>query len=215
MEKFTLKAPKREDKKPRLLRREGNIPATIYGPAVESESVQIDAREFSRLPAAAFSHLLELETDGGKPVNVIIRNVQRVSTSDAVLNVEFYRVSLDKKLTVSVPIKFVGVSPAVKIFSAQFLESAVAVDIECYPHEIPDFVEADISKLKELDSAITFQDLKISPSIKVLNPLEEIVARAVTPRSTAVEDANQTAQEEAAAPAGEEEETKEEGASEE
>ncbi len=215
MDKFTLTASKREEKTARLLRREGKVPATIYGPAVPSESVQIDAREFSRLPAAAFSHLLELQTEGGKPVNVIIRNVQRVSTSDAVLNIEFYRVSLDKKLTVSVPIKFVGVSPAVKIFSAQFLESAVSVDIECYPHEIPDFVEADISKLKELDSAITFQDLKISPSIKVLNPLEEIVARAVTPRSSAVEDANQAAQEEAAAPAEEEEAKEEETAGEE
>lgn len=198
MEKFTLKASKREPKTPNQIRREGKVPATLYGPAVESESLQFDAHEFSRLPAAAFSHLLELDMDG-KPVNVIIRNVQRVSTSDKVMNVEFYRVSLDKKLTVTVPIKFVGVSPAVKNLGAQFIESHPTVDIECYPHDIPDFIEANIATMKELDSVITFSELKIGGSIKILNPLEEIVARAVSPRQSS-QDAAASTEEAAAAP---------------
>lgn len=213
MEKFTLKASKREPKTPNQIRREGNVPATLYGPAVESESLQFDAREFSRLPAAAFSHLLELDMDG-KPVNVIIRNVQRVSTSDKVMNVEFYRVSLDKKLTVTVPIKFVGVSPAVKNLGAQFIESHPTVDIECYPHDIPDFIEANISKMKDLDSVITFAELKTSGSVKILNPLEEIAARAVSPRQSA-SDAAAASTEEEAAPEEGAAEASEEAASEE
>jgi large subunit ribosomal protein L25 len=212
MEKFTLKATKREGKTPNQIRREGNVPATMYGPSFQPESLQFDAREFSRLPAAAFSHLLELDMGSGKPVSVIIRNVQRVSTNDKVMNVEFYRVSLDKKLTVTVPIKFVGVSPAVKIYGAQFLESHVTVDIECFPGDIPDFIEADISSLKELDSAITFEELKIPGSVKILNPLEEVVARAVTPRTTAQEDTQAAAEESASAPAPAAEEKKEDEA---
>ncbi|MDZ4838243.1 MAG: 50S ribosomal protein L25 [Candidatus Melainabacteria bacterium] len=216
MEKFKLKAEKREDKKPNLLRREGNVPATIYGPAVPSESVQVNAREFGRLPAAAYSHLLELEIGDGKPVSVIIRNVQRKSTSDQVINVEFYRVSLDKKLHVSVPIHFVGVSPAVATKGAQFLESHVTVDIECMPGDIPDFIECDISSLKDLDSAVTFHELKLPKSVTVLNPPDEIVARAVTPRTTAQEDTTAAALEpekaaEAEEKAEEEKEEKKDG----
>ncbi|MBX9666249.1 MAG: 50S ribosomal protein L25 [Candidatus Obscuribacterales bacterium] len=184
MEKYTLKASKREDKTPNRIRQEGNVPATIYGPTFEPESIQFCAREFSRLPAAAFSHLLELDFGTGKPLNVIIRNVQRKSTTDSVVNVEFYRVRLDKKLTVTVPIKFVGTATAVTTWGAQLLESAVDVEVECMPNDIPDFIECDLSLLKELDSAINFSDLKVPASVKVLNPLDEVVARAVTPRST-------------------------------
>lgn len=188
MEKFKLKAQKREDKTPNAIRREGNVPATVYGPSFPSENVQVNAREFGRLPAAAYSHLLELEVENGKPISVIIRNVQRKSTSDQVINVEFYRVNLDKKLTVTVPIKFVGVAPAVSMLGAQFLESHVSVDIECMPGDIPDHIQCDISLLKELDSAVTFQELKIPKGVEVLNPPEEVVARAVTPRTTSQED---------------------------
>jgi large subunit ribosomal protein L25 len=211
MEKFTLKAEKREDKKPNAIRREGNVPGTLYGPAVPSESLQINAREFSRLPAAAYSHLLELEMGNGKPVSVIIRHVQRRSTSDEVINVEFYRVNLDKKLTVTVPIKFEGVSPAVTK-GAQFIEAHMEVDIECFPHDIPDFLVCNISVLKDLDSAVTFGQLKIPGTVKVLNPLEEIVARAVTPRemSKADDTAAEAATAEAEEAAGDDEKKDEE-----
>jgi large subunit ribosomal protein L25 len=212
MEKFKLKAEKREDKKPNQIRRDGNVPATVYGPSFPPESVQVNAREFGRLPAAAYSHLLELELGSGKPLAVIIRNVQRKSTSDQVINVEFYRVNLDKKLTVTVPIHFVGVSPAVATKGAQFLESHVSVDIECMPGDIPDFIECDISTLKELDSAVTFHELKIPKSVEILNPPDEIVARAVTPRTTSQEDTTAAATEKPAAGA---EPKKEEEASEE
>lgn len=188
MEKYTLKASNREDKTPNRIRQEGNVPATVYGPTFEPENIQFCAREFSRLPAGAFSHLLELDLGNGKPLNVIIRNVQRKSTTGSVMNVEFYRVRLDKKLTVTVPIKFVGTAPAVSTWGAQLLESAVDVEVECLPNDIPDFIECDLTLLKELDSAINFSDLKVPASVKVLNPLDEVVARAVTPRSTQQED---------------------------
>jgi len=200
MEKFTLKATKREEKTPNQIRREGSVPGTMYGPTHSPESVQFNAREFSRLPAAAFSHILELDM-GGKPVAVLIRNVQRRSTTDEVINVEFYRVSADKKLTVTVPIKFVGTASAVSMFGAQLLENVVSVDVECLPSDIPDHIECDLSLLKELDSAITFSELKVPSNVEVLNPPDEIVARAVTPRTTAQEDEAQAAEESAAASA--------------
>lgn len=182
MEKIKLSVTARDSKKkPNALRREAKIPATLYGPGQPSENVQIDAKEFSRLPAAAYSHMIELDFASGKPVNAIIRDVHRKSTTSEVLNVQLYRVALDRKLTVTIPLKFVGESEAV-VQGAQLIEGFQEVEIECLPGDIPDHIEVDLTQLKEVDDAIHFQDLKISDKVKILNPPEEVVARAVTKR---------------------------------
>lgn len=181
MEKYKLTASKREDKTPNQIRRDGNVPATVYGPTFEPQNVQFSAREFSRLPSGAFSHLLELDIGNGSPLNVIIRNVQRKSTDGQVLNVEFYRVRLDKKITVTVPIQFVGSAPAV-VEGAQLFEMEQEVEIECLPTDIPDYAEADLSTLTEIDSVILISDLKISDKVKILNPPDAVVAKAAAPR---------------------------------
>lgn len=180
MEKIKLAVKPREEKKPNLLRREGQIPATLYGPGQPSENVQVEAKEFSRLPAAAYSHMIELDI-AGKSTNAIIRDVQRVSTNSNVLNVEFYRVRLDHKLTVTVPLKYIGASPAV-VAGGQLVEIFQEVEIECLPNDIPDFVEVDLSQIIEIDTALHISDLKVSDKIEILVPQDEVVAKVITPR---------------------------------
>src|SRR5262249_25238669 len=142
MEAIKLKLDKREPKSPRQLRLEGKIPATLYGPGMESQSVQVAEREFGRLPAAAFSHLVELEHNS-QAVNALIRHVQRKPTTQKVLNVEFYKVAADHKLTVTVPLVFAGVPPAVQA-GGQLIEIFQEVEIECLPKDIPDKIEVDL-----------------------------------------------------------------------
>lgn len=183
MEKIKLAVAKREAKTPRLLRREGKIPATLYGPGIPSENIQVDAREFSRLNPAAYSHMIELVSAEGA-TNAIIRNVERKSTSDFVFNVEFYKVALDRKVTVTVPLKFVGVSAAV-IAGGKLEENYQDAHIECLPAEIPDFVEVDLAALENMDSAIHFGQLKTPAGIAVLNPADEIIIKIVAPKAAA------------------------------
>lgn len=197
MEKFTLNAQKRDGKTPNQLRRDGLVPGTLYGPGFDAENVQFDAREFSRLPAAAFSHLVELDMKDGKPVAVIIRSVQRKSTTGHVLNVEFYRVNMTKKITVDVPIKFVGTSQAV-VMGGQLVESEDTVEVECLPSDIPDYIECNIEQLAEIDDSIHYSDLKTSDKVKILNPLDGMIIKAVAPRA-AEEEKKETAVEGAAA----------------
>jgi large subunit ribosomal protein L25 len=186
MEKIKLAVKEREAKKPNQLRREGAIPATLYGPGQAAVSVQVDAREFSRLPDAAHSHMIELSIAGKPGTNAIIRNVQRRSTTHHVLNVEFYRVALDRKLTMTVPLKLVGVSAAVTAGN-QLVELFQEAEIECFPAEIPDTLEIDLSKLVEVDDAIHFSDVKLPKGVEILNPHDEIVAKVVSPRSMEAE----------------------------
>jgi large subunit ribosomal protein L25 len=201
MDKIKISVKQRETKKPGQLRRDGLVPATLYGPGQASESVQVDAKEFSRLPAAAYSHMIELDFGAKVPVNAVIRSVQRKSTSNNVLHIEFYRVRLDRKLTMTVPLKFVGISAAVTE-GGQLSENFQEVEVECFPGDIPDFIEVDLSMITEIEGSIHMEDLKISDKIKLLNPPDEIVAKVVTPRAVA-EEAPAAAATTEAAPAAE------------
>jgi len=184
MEKIKLNVRERESKTPNLLRREAKIPATLYGPGEPSQSVQIDEKEFTRLPSGAYSHMVELDFGSGKPANCVIRSVQRRAYTGKILNVELYRVRLDRKISVTVPLKFVGTSPAI-IFGAQLVEGYLEADIECFPNDIPDFIDVDLTNLKQIDDAIHFSQLTVSDKIKILNPPDEVVAKAIAPRTQA------------------------------
>lgn len=183
MEKFKLQLETRQGTKPNQLRRTGKIPATLYGPGTASENVQVDEREFSRLPVAAYSHVIELDTGKGS-VSALIRHVQRSHTSNEVLNVEFYRVAADRKITVTVPLKFVGHSPAVTLGGAvqeQFTEA----EIECLPGDIPDSIEVDMANITEIDHGIHFGELKLPKGVSILNPAEEVIVRVVAKKTDA------------------------------
>jgi large subunit ribosomal protein L25 len=201
MEKFKLKVEARHaGKKPNQLRRDGKIPATLYGPGEPSTSYQVDAKEFSRLPAAAYSHILELGADKGG-INAIIRHVQRDHVSHQVLNIELYKVAANRKLTVSVPLKIVGVSEAIQQ-GGQLVTNYSEAEVECLPADIPDNIEVDISSIHEVDHGIHFNELKISDKIKILNPPDEVVVKVVAPRTVTEEkEAAPAAAEAAAAPA--------------
>lgn len=177
MERIKLKLEGRDKLKPNQLRSSGKIPATVYGPESKSRSFQIVRESFTRLPATAFSQVIELETPEGA-VKALIRHVQRKHVSSEVLNVEFYQVATNRKLTVTVPLKFISVSPAVGK-GGLLVEMQNTVDLECLPGDIPEFLEVDISKIEEIEHGIHFSELKTPDNVKILNPHEELVARVV------------------------------------
>lgn len=183
MEKFKLKLEAREAKKPNQLRATGKIPATVYGKGQESENYQIDAREFSRLPAAAYSHIIDFESGKGN-VSALIRHVQRDHTSKAVLNIELLRVAADRKLTMTVPLKFVGHAPAVAL-GGVVQENFSEAEIECLPGDIPDAVEVDMTLIKEIEEVIHFSQITAPKGVTILNPAEEVVVRVVAKKAEA------------------------------
>jgi len=156
---------------------------TLYGRGIPSESLQINAREFGRLPAAAYSHMIELESPEGN-VNAIIRQVARRSTQDFVYNIELYKVDLQRKVSVTVPIKFVGASMAVKA-GAKLEENYQEANIECLPAEIPDYIEVDLTALDVVEAAIHFGQVQVPAGITILNPHDEIVVKVVAPKVVA------------------------------
>lgn len=178
-----LKLEARETKlKPNQLRRVGKVPATVYGPGSGSVSVQVCQKEFTRLPKNAYSQIVDLEMPEGN-VKALIRTVQRKAVNHELLNIEFYRVSADRKLTVIVPLKYVGISPAIQK-GGQLVEIFHTVTLECMPGDIPEHLEVDISQIENIDQGLHFSDLKTPGAVKILNPMEELVARVVPKKAS-------------------------------
>lgn len=177
-----LQVRPRENKKARALRREGQIPATIYGPEIEPINLQLGAKDFSQVPFADYTHLIDLK-DGGEGHEVLIKEIQRNYVSRDVQSIQFYKIKRGHKVTTRIAFKFIGVSPAVKL-GADFVIGHKEAHVKCLPKNIPYSIEIDISVLKEDGDHITFSDLKLDPELlELLDPVKEIICKAQTKRT--------------------------------
>jgi large subunit ribosomal protein L25 len=177
IEFMTIKAQKRtiEGKKVKLLRNEGIVPASIYGPKRESTSLQLNKKDFIKLfKEVGFNNFIELEIEGEqKKSRVLVKEIQKQPLSDLLLSVSFYQIDDETKVTVAVPIELVGESPAVKM-SLGFLMSVTSeVEVFCLPKDLPTVLEVDISKLENPGDSITVSDLELPKGVEFSSSVEE------------------------------------------
>lgn len=185
MSEIVLKSEKREEIGRRLgsLRRLGYIPAILYGAGKNSEPLKVKKDDFRRVYGlTGESTLVSLEV-GGKPVKVIIHDVSRDPVSRNFTHVDFYRVRMDKKLRVSVPIVFEGESGAVREQGAVLVKNIHEVEVESLPSDLPHNIKADISRLVNIGDVIHIADLPVPPNVKILKDPKEAVVVAEEPRS--------------------------------
>lgn len=181
-----IKIEKRTNKKAGALRTQGIIPATLYGPEIEPQNIQLNAKEFSRVNFHDYTHLISLK-DGTEEHEALIKNIQRDFVTRDVLNIEFYKVKRGHKVTMKVELKFVGVSPAVKL-GADLIVIHKEANIRCFPRHIPYYLEVDISKLANVGEHITFADMNFDrETIELLEPAKEIVCKVDSKRTNIVE----------------------------
>ena len=181
MERIELKVEKRTilGKKVKRLRRQGLIPAIIYGHKTEPIPVQIEERELTRVLAQAGpNRLITLRLDG-RPRLALAREIQRDVITDKLLHVDFYTVVMTEKLSAEVPLVLVGESPAVERREGVLQHGIDTVEVECLPGDLIHSIEVDLSELKELGQAIYVKDLKVPPSVEILTDGEEMVVKVV------------------------------------
>jgi large subunit ribosomal protein L25 len=174
-------------KKVRGLRRQGLLPANVYGPGVESTALQLPARETeATLRRVTASTLLGLVVDGAAPRQVLVRHVQRHPVGDQALHIDFFAVAMDQTMRTAVPLHFVGEAPAVAQFEGTLVHNLDAIEVECLPGDLPERVEVDLTGLAELHSMLHVRDLVVPERVTVLTAPDTSVA-AVLPPSLAVE----------------------------
>jgi large subunit ribosomal protein L25 len=188
-------------KKVRTLRRQGITPAHLYGRGTESLALQVATSQVVHLlRTSGRNAIIDLKINGeGDARPVVLRGVQRNPVTDELVHVDFFQISLTEKLRADVPIHFVGEAPAVQVYSGVLLHSIEHITIEALPREIPEFIEADISGLEELESALFVRDLPIPSNVEVLTDRDTMVVKVGTPRLAAAEEEAEAAAAAAAA----------------
>ena len=165
--------------KVKQLRRDGFIPANIYGHNVESTAVSVDGREFmSTFRMAGETGLVDLKISSESAARpVLIHSMLKDPVTGAILHVDFYQVNLKEKLTAAVPLHFTGESPLVKTKEGILLELMQEVEVESLPTDIPSSIEVDTSSIVELDGGIFVRDLPLPTGVEMQTDGDEMVCK--------------------------------------
>lgn len=161
------------------LRREGVLPANIFGRGLESVAVQMPYRTARELLIAhGTDNLLQVQIDGeAAPRPVVVRAYQRHPVTREVLHLDFYQVDLARPIQGTVPIRLVGEAPAVHVFQAILLTGADSIHVEALPADLPEHLEISVEGMTDEDSVITVADLDVPARVRVLTDPETMVAR--------------------------------------
>lgn len=163
MEQVPLTAQKRTvlGRKVKTLRRDGIIPAHVFGHKVKTVHVQVKASDFAKVfEKAGETGIIDLSVDNQKRP-VLVRNVQTHPVSDLPLHIDFYQVNLAEKVKVNVPLEIVGQSPAVEKKVGLLLTPLNELEIEALPADIPEKIEIDVTKLENVGDEVKVGDLAV------------------------------------------------------
>ncbi len=176
----------------RRLRRQGKVPAIIYGGGRKPRAVAVDhARLLRDMEQGAFYTSILTLTLGDVSQPVVVKDVQRHPSRRQVLHLDFQRIREDEKISLSVPIHFLGADLAVGVkeqggeVSVQLTE----VEVSCLPKDLPEYIEIDISGL-ELNQRLHLTDLAVPEGVELPTLIQGLDPSIVTiiPRRREEED---------------------------
>jgi large subunit ribosomal protein L25 len=177
-------------KKVKDLRKQGLLPATIYGKGVGPFSVQIEQRTFLAIyRKAGRTRLIEVTIPGQPRQSVFVHDVQRHPVTRNILHADLWAVDLKAEMTSEVPVMTVGESPLVARGDAMINIVLQTLTIHALPANIPPHVEIDVSILDELDKQISVADLPVSQDYKILDEAEQVIVSLTETRTAAEEPA--------------------------
>ena len=178
MEKVILKASKRAvtGKQVKALRREGKLPAVIYGRHLEPISIIMEAHTASMaLSKLTSSSLVTIDVDGAE-YPALVRERQRDYIKGTLTHIDFLAVDMNEKIRTSVGLAFVGVSGAVKDYNGILVHNLERLEVECFPGDLPERINVDIAMLKQIGDLIRVRDVVVSDKIRILGDPEETIA---------------------------------------
>ncbi|MFH1832814.1 MAG: 50S ribosomal protein L25 [Candidatus Levyibacteriota bacterium] len=176
-QKLVVEKRKITGKQLKKLRREGILPANIYGKAVKSLSVQVAVKDFEKaFKEVGQTGLLDLEV-GTETRPVLIHNVQVDSLSRLPIHADFYQVNLKEKVKTMVSIVVVGEPKAVSEKVGLLLQPLSEIEVEALPEDLPENIEVNVESLAAVDQQLTVADLKLPKDIEVLTDPAQVVVK--------------------------------------
>jgi large subunit ribosomal protein L25 len=196
MEDIVFQAKRRDviGKQVRALRRDGLLPAVIYGHKMGSIPISLDFRSTAHiLPGISSSHLVKVVVDGKEEHTTLVRERQRHPITGELLHLDFLAVSMTEKLRAMVSLVLHGDAPAMKNYNAVMVTGQEVVEVESLPGDLPERIEVDLSSLNEIGDGIYIRDLRLPAAVEILTPADEMIvlmtAPAVAPAAEEAEEA--------------------------
>src|SRR3989344_3459354 len=188
MAEFTLQVKMREKAGKNLdtMRKQGSIPAVMYGHDTDPQMFWVQYVNFAKLYAkAGESSIIEVAPEKGKAVNVIVQDVQLDPLTSRFSHIDLFQVRMDEKLEAHIPLEFVGAAPAVRELGGILLKPVEEVLVSCLPKDLPHALIIDLSSLKTFDDHIQIKDLQIPAGVTVLAEADTTIALVEAPRTEA------------------------------
>ncbi len=177
----------------RRLRKEGKVPAIIYGGKGEPQPIAVNHNELSKqLKIEAFySHILTVKI-GGASEQAVLKDLHRHPVRNEIMHMDLQRVLADQLLRMHVPLHFKGadIAPGVKTGGGIIEHHLIQVEVECLPKDLPEFIEVDLSALN-VNEAVHLSQLKLSGGVTLVelkHDNDASVAAVHLPRAAVAEE---------------------------
>jgi len=180
----------------KALRREGQLPAVLYGRNFDTQPIMFDYRETSRVIQLLGSSTLVVIDLGEESHYALIREKQRDVIKGNLLHVDFQVVSLTEKVHAEVSIELIGESPAVKDLGGLIVVNNEQLEVEALPRDLPDRIVIDISTLKEIGDTIYVRDLTLEGEVSILADEDEPIVLITLPSIEVTPEDEQVTEEE-------------------
>jgi large subunit ribosomal protein L25 len=168
-------------KKVRALRKEGLIPAELYGHGLENVHLSLPVKEFNKVLKEAGETTVVNIVVGKESKPAMIHEVSRDAVSGEIIHVDLHQVRMDELVTAHVPFEFVGEAPAVKAFGAVINKAMSEIEVEAFPQNLPHNITIDISSLDQMDKTIYVKDLTPPKGVTFLAEEDAAIVSATEP----------------------------------
>ena len=167
------------------LRKEGFLPAVLYGPKQESMPLKVNSKKFEQAhQEAGESSMISLEIQGeSKKHLVLIHSIQKHPLTDNIIHIDFYKPCLTDEIEATVPLIFEGEAPAVKELGGTIVKHFHEIVVKAFPQDLPNEIKVDIMCLKTFEDQISIKDINLilGEKVKAVRELDDIVASASPP----------------------------------
>lgn len=179
----TLTTSLRTPGKSNALRRQGLVPAVVYGNVKENLHLSLDAKEFTKLyMSAGETTLITLKHDG-KSTKVLVHEVSLDSVRRQPIHVDFFAVNLKEAVEVDVPVTITGVAPVVDVEGGNLIHVLDHITVEALPEQLPHEITIDVSVLAGFDDEIRIRDLAAIEGVKFMHDEDEVIISVTRPIS--------------------------------
>ena len=167
----------------RKLRAAGRVPGVVYGHGREPQSLSVVARDLDKLLSsiAVSSTVVELGLEGAS-TKTLIREIQRHPFKKMIMHIDFQELVAGEKVTVDLPLVFVGVPDGVRLSGALLEQILHTIEVRVDPASIPNHIDVDVTHLA-MGHSLHVRDLKLPEGVEVLSDEDATICAVIAPRA--------------------------------